>query len=113
LVESLVGPGPAGEFESFARMWQSEITKIVDRLFAGEQPSKLPLPTEPAQLYAVASALGRQVTREHLGATLTYAARLPREFEIMLVVDALRRDPSLSDDKAFAAWAQRNQDVMI
>jgi hypothetical protein len=44
---------------------------------------------------------------------MKYAARLPREFEVMLVVDAVKRNSDLQQTSAFVEWAIRNQDVTL
>ncbi len=109
LVAGLVGDGPAGEFESFVRLYRTlpPIASII------ADPKGAIVPTEPATLYAVAIALGRYATRANLSAILTYAKRLPKEFSIVLMLDAVKRDPTLLETPDFVGWARDNQDVNL
>ena len=109
LVAGLVGEGPAGEFEAFVRLYRSlpPIASII------ADPKKAIVPTEPATLFAVSIALGRYATRENFEAVMTYGRRLPKEFAIVLCLDAVKRDPTLLETAAFVAWARDNQDVSL
>ena len=108
LVAGLVGEGAAAEFEGFVRVWRS-LPPLASIL---ANPDAAPVPTEPATLYAVTSALARKADRATFGAALRYAARMPREFGIVLAIDAVRRDPALKETGAFVQWATSNGEVL-
>ena len=59
------------------------------------------------------SAIARVADRKSFPNVLKYAQRLPKEFEIVTAVDAVKRDPGLAKTSAFAQWAVSNQDVVI
>ena len=111
LVTGLVGPGPAAELEAFITSWTRlpPIQQIIDN----PKSAMVPNMDEPGLMYAVSSAIARKATRETFGNVLTYAARLPKEFEILTAVDAVRRDPLLTKSSAFVQWAVRNQSVVV
>lgn len=111
LIGSLVGEGPAGEFENFARMWH----RLPDYKEIITNPKRAAVPgnDEPAVYYAVSAALSRRVTKDTLANVITYVQRLPKEFEIMTVTDAVKRDASLAKTKAYINWAVDNQEIVI
>jgi hypothetical protein len=44
---------------------------------------------------------------------IAYAKRLPREFEVLTVTDAVSRDDKLANVAAYSKWAIDNQDVTV
>ena len=48
---------------------------------------------EPSLLFAICGALVQQANRKNFGQILTYAERIPPEFQVLLVNDAQRRQP--------------------
>lgn len=109
LAKGLVGEGPAGELEAFVRVMRA--LPPLDSIL--QDPAGAPVPSDPSARFAVAAALARRATDANLAAVLAYAGRLPREFEVMTAVDAIRRQPKLAETSAFVAWAVRNQDVTL
>lgn len=111
MVASLVGDGPAAEFEGFARVWAQ--LPSIKQIFTEPSTARVPSMEEPSAMYAVSSAISRRVERENFAQALVYAKRLPKEFEVMLVTSAVKRDPSLTKNNAFAKWAVNNQEIVI
>lgn len=110
LLSGLVGQGAAAELDGFIRVYKS--LPSLDLVLAN--PNSAPLPKEPAANFAIATGLAQKVTDRTLENAIVYLRRLPaREFEIMCVVDAVRRGPGLSHTSAFVEWACRNADVTI
>lgn len=109
LVAGLVGEGAAAEFEGFVRTWRElpAFESIV------RDPAGAIVPSGPAAMFAVSAMVARRADMGNFARVLEYANRLPREFEIMAAVDAVRRDPALCETGAFVAWASRNVDVTI
>ena len=116
-VAATVGEAKAAELEAFIQLYSSlpPIKTII------ANPDKAPTPDDVARSdkerlglrYAVAVALGKAATRQTFQACLTYAARLPREISIVMVVDAINRDKGLMETPAFVKWALANQDVTL
>ena len=110
VISGLVGDGPAAELEGFLRVC-SEITPIADCI---ADPAGAKVSNDPATLFAQAMGLARAATRQNLDKIIAYAARMPsREFGIITVTDAVKRDRSLTECAAFGAWAVANQDVAL
>ncbi|MBC6714762.1 AAA family ATPase [Aurantimonas sp. DM33-3] len=109
LVTGLVGEGAAAEFEGFVRVYKD--LPSLDLVLAN--PTGAPLVKDPAAKYAISAGLARKVDRKTFGAAMAYTSRISREFNIMMVIDAVRRDPGLSHTQAFTTWATENQDVTL
>lgn len=108
LVAGLVGAAPAGEFEAFVRTMRN-LPSLAAVL---ADPMGAAVPSDPSALYAMAAALARKATEANFGAVLTYAARMPREFEVLTAIDASKRTPRLVETAAYVAWAVRNAAVL-
>lgn len=111
-VSSMVGEGPAGEFEAFVRMF-ARVLGWIPNILSDPDHAPVPKQDEPSLLFAVACALSRKATRDTFGACIQYMSRVAKEYEILMVVDAVHRDPTLVKTKAFGSWAVRNQSVVI
>lgn len=109
LIAGLVGEGPAAEFEGFIRTFL-DIPSIRDIL---ADPKGAKVPKGPAALFAVSTAIARKAAATTFAAILDYAQRLPKEFEILTAVDAVKRDKKLAETSAYVGWCSRNADVVM
>lgn len=108
----IVGEGAAVEFTAFLRTYRSlpDIDDILTR------PAKAKVPDDPSAQYAVSSALGRRIDEANLANAITYLDRLPQEFSVFAVRDALRRpdmEKRLTRTAAFVKWSMKNQAVLL
>jgi len=103
------GQGFAAEFVGFLRVWQS--LPAIDDILAA--PEKAQVPTNPAALYAISTALANRITKETAGKMFRYLTRLPEEFSVLGVRDALRTCPAASNCAEFVKWATTHQNVLI
>ncbi|QPC87120.1 AAA domain-containing protein [Mesorhizobium sp. NBSH29] len=108
-IAGIVGEGAGAELEGFINVYKN--LPSLDLVLAN--PNSAPVPSEPSARFAISVGLGRKVNAKTFDAGMAYISRLPREFEIMFAVDAVRRDPGLSHTKTFTDWAVRNQDVTL
>lgn len=109
LIAGLIGEHVANEFFAFLAIY-GRAPSIASIL---ANPSGAPVIDDLGISYAVSTALGRAATRANLASVKTYLDRLPREFGIIGMLDAVKRDASLIDTAAYGAWAIANQDVAI
>ncbi|MFC4678120.1 ATP-binding protein [Desulfovibrio legallii] len=109
LLEGAVGAGCAAEFSGFLAVWRDLPT--VEEIL--EAPEGVPVPEEPAALYATCEALSLHADQDTMEALATYAARLPAEFGVLLMRDAVERDAALVESPAFARWAEQNAAVLM
>lgn len=109
LCRGTVGQGPAAEFFGFLDIFQ----RIPDPEAILADPRHSPVPEEPAVLYALCESLSRHMRDGQAEALVTYALRLPAEFSVLLMRDAVRRNPDMVDSEHFAAWARQHSDVLL
>lgn len=111
LVQSLVGEAAAREFEGFVRVWKA--LPSIDTIFRDPDAAHMPGAQEPATLYALASGLARRVDAKTATNAMKYAKRFPsREFEILFAHDAVKRNPTIKETRAFGDWFARNSEVV-
>lgn len=104
LVGGLVGDAVATEFEGFTRIYAA----MPDPRIMIQDPDGAPIPSDPATLYAVCTALAYMADRATFGAVVRYASRIPPEYAAVAIVDATARKPDLKESASYAQWAARN-----
>ncbi|WP_077073461.1 AAA family ATPase [Mailhella massiliensis] len=109
LIRGAVGDGAAAEFMGFLSVWRD--LPSVDEVLAVPQEAKVP--TEPAALYAVSEALARRLTPAGMEKAAVYLERLPVEFGVLCLRQAVCREPALVETPSFARWAQNHADVLL
>jgi len=98
-----VGQGPASEFLAFLKIFRT--LPDIDGILL--DPKKSIVPKDPATLYAVCGALAHKVTSANFGRALTYVRRLPPEFSVLFVRDAVTRNADLFHTKDYIDWASK------
>ena len=109
IYQGTVGSESAAEFMGFLGVWRELPT--VDEIL--DAPDSAPVPGEPAALYALCEALGLRASPDTIGALTAYAQRLPAEFSVQLMRDAVCRDAGLVYSEAFSRWARDNAEVLM
>jgi len=109
LAKGIVGEGPATEFIAFLKIFRS----LPDPDVILMDPSGAKVPEDPATLYAICGALSNKASEQNFGRVVEYANRLPDEFSVLLVRDAVKRDNQLSLTRAFVEWTSKHNDVLI
>lgn len=104
-----VGEGCAVELLGFMQIYKSlpNISAILT------DPSNAIVPKEPAALYAIVSALVDKMTVDNSNRVLRYGNRLPADFSVLLVRDAIRKNPKIQNTKGFIKWATLHKDVLL
>lgn len=103
------GKGFASEFIGFLRVWEGlpNIESI------RTDPARAVVPTEPAALFAVAVAVASRIAADTASWVIRYLVRLPQEFAVLGLRDALRKLPAAANSKEYIKWAVANQDLLI
>jgi len=102
------GEGFAAELIGFLKIYR----QLPDPGLILVNPDQVEVPTDPATLYAVCSALARRVDPTTMGALVRYANRLPEEFSVLLLSDCERSKPEIVNTRAYAQWASRHNSVL-
>lgn len=109
LIAGCVGNGCAHEFTAYEEVF----SKLPDFNLIFRDPLNAPVPKEIGQLYAIATGIPEHANESRHEAIFKYAERLPKEFNVMMIVDCIRRDAFITSTDAFAAWASVNHEVLI
>ena len=109
LFRGAVGDGAAAEFMGFLQVWRD--LPSVDGIV--EDPLNSPVPADPAALYAVCEALASRVGWKTMPAVMAYLERLPVEFGVLCMRQAVCRSPELVENPSFGQWAQLHADVLV
>jgi len=96
-----VGEGAAAEFLAFLQIFRD--LPSPDEIVLN--PDKVAVPDKPATLYALCGALANRVTEVNFGRIMVYVNRMPPEFSVLFVRDAIRRKPAIQTTQDFIKWA--------
>jgi ATPase family associated with various cellular activities (AAA) len=102
VIAGCVGDGPAAEFLGFLRLYRElpDLDQVLTR------PDSAVVPREPAVLYALVGALVERCRADQAPLTsfVKYALRLPEEFAVLALRDALAVNPKLVALPAVQQW---------
>jgi hypothetical protein len=88
----------------------------VDGILLNPDAANIPAASEPyaASVYfAISNALARKATDNNFDRIIKFAERLPKEFEVALVKDCLRRAPDCEHTGAYTIWGSKNSSVLM
>lgn len=109
LLAGTVGDGPAAELEGFLRIYRN-LPSVEGILM---DPKGEEVPTDPATLYALSGALARRADDGNFDRVKLFADRMPAEFGVLLVSDAVKRCKAIQHTRAFVDWATENASVVL
>lgn len=104
-----VGDGAAVEFMGFLKLWH-ELPSIDGILL---NPDSAVVPNGPSAKWCVGSALARRATPQNFNRVLTYLERMPIEYNVASVRDAVRRQPALEKTAGFTQWCVAHSDITM
>lgn len=96
-----VGEGAAAEFCAFLKIFR----KLPSPDAVILAPLTTEVPSEPATQYALCGALAHKASPGNFGILLSYVQRMPAEFSILFIRDALKISPKIAQTSEFVAWA--------
>jgi hypothetical protein len=109
LLSSHIGDAYGVELDGFIDLYRT--VGDLDDIIADPKGAKVY--DEPSLRFAICTGLARKANRQNVEAIVTYAQRLNRESEMLLVHDATTRDAKLKETSAYGAWAVKNQDLIL
>lgn len=109
MISGAAGEGFAAELLGFLKSYRD--LPDIEKLIA--EPDATAVPTEPSMLFAICGALSAKTKKDNLKNVIRYADRLPAEFQVLLVKDAIKRNNSLTDTQEFSAWAIKHSEVIL
>lgn len=109
IFEGTVGHGAAIEYAAFLGLFRS--LPSIDAILLN--PDKADVPKDAGTLWAVAAALARRASDQNFRRVITYLDRMPQEYAVLTVKDAVHRDSGLTSTPEFTAWAVAHADVVF
>ena len=64
-------------------------------------------------MYAVSAALARRMTEKTFANGVAYMERLPVEYNVACVTDAIRRNPDLKRVPMYTKWCVKHPDILM
>ena len=104
-----VGEGASAEFVGFLKIHR----KLPNPDSILMNPSQANVPDDPATLYALCGTLAHKATLANFDRVITYVGRMPKEFSVLCISYATRKNDELASSGAFTKWAVDNQDVLF
>ena len=102
-----VGEGAAAEWCAARDMMKKMPSIDVIRM----HPDNTEVPKEPDVRYAVATSLSMTATPDSFPRDMLYVERMPKEFMMVYLTDAMKLNPELQSTKEFIDWAVKNQNI--
>jgi hypothetical protein len=114
LFQGTIGNAAAGELKAFLQIHR-ELPSI-DQVKM--DPDGTPVSGSPAVNFAIAGALANAASANVFGRFMKYVDRLPMEFQVVFIRDAVRRTQGKGKDevaktKEFTAWAVKHGNVLV
>lgn len=104
LAAGAISQGVAQEFRTFCEIYK-QLTSI-DTVLA--DPDNAPVPHEPSHLFAMAGSLANHMKPTNMQKLITYMSRLPPEFQVVCLREAVRRQKTLINEQAFKDWVKNS-----
>lgn len=110
-LQGIVGQAPAAEFVGFLEVCDQ--LPNLDGVFTN--PDSEHVPTEASVLFAMCGAIverARSANKAKLGAMMRYLVRMPQEFQVVLVRDALAVNRGIQQAAGFSDWINSNKHLL-
>ncbi len=99
------GQGWAVEYLGF----MDNMEDLPDPDLALKHPEKIKIPEKPAARYALTAAVASRAHTRNCARLVRFANRLPEEFAVRLMKDAMLRVPRIAETRAFIRWSVEHQ----
>jgi hypothetical protein len=103
------GEAFATEYKAFLKLYRQ--LPSLDEIILN--PSRAPIPSEPGALYAISGALANKMNDQNIGSICTYLDRLPPENSVACMKDAVTKNRSICNNRAFIQWQSDKTGVLI
>ena len=107
--EGAAGKGFAAELMGFLKIFRQlpDPDKII------RDPQNAKVPSEPAAMFAVCGAISARAKESNFANICEYAYRMPKEFSVYMIKDAVRQNEDVAETDAFIEWVAKHKDAMI
>lgn len=109
ILAGTVGEAAAREFFAFCQIF-GKLPKIQEIM---SNPKTAAMPTEPSRLYAVTGLLSHNITIGNIDNLMDYILRLGKEFQVITIQNALKKDKRLLKEKSIKEWVKHNAQELM
>jgi len=109
VIAGAAGEAFAAEFLGFLRICRN--LPNPDAILMNPQAGEVP--TDPATLYALCGSLARKASDNTIDRLAEYCDRLPAEFSVLLMRDAVKLAPTVTSSRGFVRWASVHSSLLI
>lgn len=95
-----IGEGTARDFYSYLQIYQDLVT--IDQI--KNDPVNANIPYEPQNLFAIAGSIAHHLDSSNLSQLLVYLKRLPIEFQVIAMQNAVKRNIALIENPEIDKW---------
>lgn len=103
-----VGEGAATEFSAYLRLFRD--LPSADEILMN--PKGIQIPKNAATLYAIAAGVARFITATNINRAIQFLDRLPQEYAVLCIQDAIKRDAGLISTTEYRKWVIEHKDVL-
>jgi hypothetical protein len=103
-----LGEGVAREFLAYLTVF-TLLPKFADII---ANPTKIKVPTEPGQQFALAGSLGQNAAVTNIDPVMKFINRLPLEFQVITLREMLQRTMPLLQEQPVQDWLKVNGDEL-
>lgn len=104
LLTGTLGEGVAREFTAYCRIYE-DLPTIDDII---KKPTEVQVPQEPGSIYAITGIIAHNMNEKNANDLMEYVLRLPAEFQVVCMREAVKRTDGLIDHEAVNHWAITN-----
>ncbi len=104
ILAGTLSEGVAREFLSFRKIYQKLVT--VPEILAN--PTGVKVPNEPSILFALTGSIAHNMEPDNADGLLKYVSRMPAEFQVVCLREAVRRNKGLMATKAMQEWIAKS-----
>lgn len=110
LIAGTIGNGAASEFTGFLRIFKElpDPEDLIEKRSVWTPPDD-----EPALLYALSQVIASKAEIARIDKIIDFASTMPKEFEILIMRDSVKKDNKIVETEAFSSWAVDNSKVFI
>jgi len=109
IIQSVMGAERATEYVAFRRIYKDIIPK--EEIYKDPKSARLPDVSRADIEFTMTNMLALFMTKDNATATCQYMSRIGKEFSLLCITDALKRDKTLYQNAEIKKFAMANMDV--
>ena len=109
MLSGIMGEGVARELQGFFKIHAGLLTPAQIQA----NPEKVQVPTQPSVLYALTGSVAHNMSMSTAEAYMKFVRRLPVEFQMVCLREALRRNLAMQKHEAVQKWVAENAEALF